>query len=136
MKEDEKGQALLIVLAIVAFAGLVITPFLSHAGTNLLGSRQYGEAMTQQYSADAGVEHAIWNLVYGGLADNLTDPGDNTSYQLGEAINGIVPDITVIKSDNSTYEVTSVSGNNSIQAIIEISGENVTIYQWQLSPWQ
>jgi hypothetical protein len=134
MKNDEKGQALLIVLAIVAFAGLVITPFLSHASTNLMGSRLYQEAINQQYSSDAGVEHAIWNLTYNDLADSLTNPGDNTTYQLGEAINGIIPDITIVKSDDSTYEITSISGNNTIQAIVEITGENVTIYEWQINP--
>jgi len=52
------------------------------------------------------VEHAIWDLTYDDLADQLTSPGDSTSYQLSEAINGIAPDITVslgwetIASDN------------------------------------
>ena len=97
MKNGEKGQALLITLCLVAFGGLVITPFLDHAGTGLIGSRLYGEAISQQYSSDAGVEHAIWDLTYDDLAAQLTFPGASTSYQLGEAINGIAPDITVSK---------------------------------------
>lgn len=133
MKNGERGQALVIVLAVVAFGGLVITPFLSHAGTSLIGSRLYGEAMIQQYSSDSGIEHAIWRLAYDGLADNLTDPGDNITYQLGEAINGIAPDIFVIRTDNVTFEITSVAGNSTIQAVVAITGENVTISQWQIT---
>ena len=134
MRNGERGQSLLIVLAIVAFAGLVITPFLNHAGTSLIGSRLYGEAINQQYSADAGLEHAIWNLTFSDLADNLTNPGDNTTYQLGETVNGFTPNITVTLSENSTYEIVSTAGNNTIQATIEISGENVTIDDWQINP--
>jgi hypothetical protein len=105
--KGEKGQAMAIVLALVAFGGLVITPFLDHAGSGLIGSRLYGEAICQQYAGDAGVEHAIWDLRYSDLAGQIPNPGDSTSYQLSEAVNGIEPiDITVsrgwetIASDN------------------------------------
>ena len=95
MKNGEKGLALPLALCVVVFGTLVITPFLSHAGSSLIGSRIYGEAISQQYSGDAGVEHAIWDLTYDDLADQLTSSGDSVSYQLGEAINGIAANITV-----------------------------------------
>jgi len=95
MKNGEKGQALVIALALVGFGALVVTPFLGHAGSGLIGSRLYGETISEQYSGDAGVEHAIWDLTYDDLADQLTSPGDSVSYQLGEAINGIAANITV-----------------------------------------
>jgi hypothetical protein len=133
MKNGEKGQALVIVLAIVAFGGLVIVPFLGHAGDGLIGSRIYGEAISQQYSGDAGVEHAIWGLRYGDLAGEMSIPGDSVNYQLGETINGIRPDITVTLADNSTYEVVSVADGETIQAIVQIISGNVTVRQWQIS---
>jgi hypothetical protein len=133
MKNGEKGQALVIVLAIVAFGGLVIVPFLGHAGDGLIGSRIYGEAISQQYSGDSGVEHAIWDLTYGDLAGEMSTPGDSVNYQLGETINGIIPDITVTLADNSTYEVVSVADGETIQAIVQIISGNVTVSQWQIS---
>jgi hypothetical protein len=133
MKNNEKGQAILTVLILVAFGGLVIAPFLEHAGGGLLGSRLYGEVISQLYSSDAGVEHAIWDLTYGDLAGQLPFPGDNTSYQLGEAINGISPDIFVVRTDNVTYEITSVAGNETIWANVEITGQNVTIRNWEVT---
>jgi hypothetical protein len=133
MKNGEKGQALVIVLAIVAFGGLVVVPFLGHAGDGLIGSRIYGEAISQQYSGDAGVEHAIWDLRYGDLAGQMSIPGDSVNYQLGETINGIIPDITVTLADNSTYEIVSVADGGTIQAIVQIISGNVTVSQWQIS---
>jgi hypothetical protein len=133
MKNGEKGQALVIVLALVAFGTLVITPFLSHAGTGFIGSRLYGEAISQQYSSDAGVEHAIWDLRYDDLASKMPYPGDNISYQLDETINGITPAITVIKTDNVTYEITAIAEDKTIQAVVEIVGSNVTVCQWQIN---
>jgi hypothetical protein len=134
MKNNEKGQALVIVLALVAFGGVVIAPFLGQAGDSLIGSRIYGEAISQQYSGDAGVEHAIWGLAYGDLVQEINDSGDNTtSYRLGETINGIAPEITVIRTDNFTYEITSVAANETIQAIVDMGGANVTINQWQMN---
>jgi hypothetical protein len=134
MKNGEEGLALVITLVLVAFGVLVITPFLGNAGSSMIGSRAYGQAITEQYSGDAGVEHAIWDLTYDDLADNLTSPGDNVSYSLGEAINGVVPDITVVKTDNTTYEITSVANSETICAVVEISGVNVTVSQWQINP--
>jgi hypothetical protein len=135
MKNDEKGQALVIVLVLVAFGGLVIAPFLGHAGDGLIGSRIYGEAISQQYSSDAGVEHAIWGLTYGTLVQQINDSGDNTtSYTLGQTINGITPEINITRTDNSTYEITSIANNGTIQAIAYVVGANVTINQWQINP--
>ena len=133
MKNGEKGQALVITLFLVAFGTLVITPFLSHAGTGLIGSRLYGEAISQQYSSDAGVEHAIWDLTYGDLASQLSSPGDNVSYQLGEAINGITPGITVSRTDNLTYEITSMAGDKTIRAVVEIAAGTVNVLWWQIT---
>jgi hypothetical protein len=134
MKSGEKGQALVIVLFLVAFGTLVISPFLGHAGSGLIGARTFGELLNQEYSSDAGVEHAIWGLAFGDLADQLPDIGDNVSYQLGETINGIIPDITVLRSDNITYHITSTASDQTIQAVVDVAGENVTVRQWQINP--
>ena len=93
--EDEKGQALPLALVALAMGALVVTPFLTHVGTGLTGSRIYGLAIMGQYSCDAGVEHAMWNLTNGGLAEQLPDVGDSVTYQLSETINGATTSITV-----------------------------------------
>lgn len=62
MRNNEKGQALPLALLALAAGALVITPFLGHTSTSLVGSRIYAQAITEQYSCDAAVEWALWQL--------------------------------------------------------------------------
>ncbi len=103
MKNGEKGQALPLVLLALVIGSLVITPFIGHASSRLIGSRIYGQAISEGYSSDAGIEHAIWRLTNDGLADELLAPGASTSYILSETINDIAPSITVTKMNSSGY---------------------------------
>jgi hypothetical protein len=93
--DSERGQALPLAMMALAFGALVITPFLSYAGSSLTSSRIYKQGIAELYSCDSGIEHAIWSLTNGGLAEALPFPGDEVTYELGEAVNGIAPGITV-----------------------------------------
>lgn len=62
MMGDEKGQALPLALLALAAGALMVTPFLGHTSTTLIGTRLYGQAIIEQYSADAGIEWALWRL--------------------------------------------------------------------------
>ena len=59
---SEKGQTFPLALIALAVGSLVISPFLGHASSMLTGSRIYGQAITEQYSCDAGIEWALWKL--------------------------------------------------------------------------
>jgi hypothetical protein len=91
----EKGQALPLAILALAIGMLVIAPFLGHASSSLISSRAYGEVIAHRNACDAGVEHAIWSLTRGGLAEQLPDPGDEITYQLGEILNGVSTTVTV-----------------------------------------
>jgi len=62
---SEKGQALPIVLGVLALGGLTIAATLNYATTSLKGSRIVAEKMEGVYAAGAGVEHALWSLGHG-----------------------------------------------------------------------
>jgi hypothetical protein len=79
----------------LAIGSLLVAPFLGYAGTDLIGSRVYGEAIAGQSACDAGIEHAVWSLTKGDLAGQFTQPGDQVTYQLDELINGLTTGITV-----------------------------------------
>jgi hypothetical protein len=98
--KGEKGQALPLAMLALTIGSLIIAPFLGHAGTSLISSRTYADTISARNAADAGVEHAIWNLTYGNMAELIPDAGDDITYQLGEALNGYVPSVTV--TANST----------------------------------
>jgi hypothetical protein len=91
----EKGQALPLAILALTIGALVVAPFLGHAGGSLIGSRVYGEAIAQQNACDAGVEHAIWSLTRGSLAEEFAQPGDEVTYHLDETVNGFAVTVTV-----------------------------------------
>ncbi len=95
MMSSQSGQALPLAIMALAIGSLVVAPFLGYAGTDLIGSRVYGESIEQQSACDAGIEHAIWSLTKGDLSEQFTQPGDIVTYQLGETINGLTTSITV-----------------------------------------
>ncbi len=61
----EKGQALAIVLCLLALGSLTIAASLNYATTNLKGSRIVEEKTAGIYAAGAGVEYALWALQKG-----------------------------------------------------------------------
>ncbi len=83
----------------VAVGILVTVPFLGQASASLIGSRTYGQSMTELYSADAGVEHAIWQLKYDGLADSLT--AENPTANDSITINNMTGDITITRVEET-----------------------------------
>lgn len=59
---SQKGQAMPLAILALALGTLVITPFLSHASSNLIGSSIYEQGITELYSCDSGIEWALWRL--------------------------------------------------------------------------
>ena len=108
--KNEKGQALPLAMMALAFGTLIITPFLGHAGSSLIGSRVYGETIVHQGSCDAGVEHAIWSLLWNDLGEKIPETGDEITYQLSELVNNLT----------TTVKVTAnITGNGGIIGEIE-----------------
>lgn len=96
----EKGQALPLAIMALALGTLLVAPFLGHASTAIIGSHTYYDEMVYRNACDAGVEHGIWRLVYGGLGVSIPNVGNHITYSLAEAINGVTPTVTV--TTNST----------------------------------
>jgi hypothetical protein len=131
MIKSEKGQALPLVLIAIAIGALVIPSFLNNTGTNLIGSRTYAQQIYAQYAADSGAEHAIWNLRYGGLGDTLADVGDNVSYALGESINGLAVNVSVIKTvEPDFYDITSSAGDRALNASVSVNSSKANVLSW------
>jgi len=59
---DSPAQALPLTLVALALGALLVSPFLVNASVNLLSSRQVDASIKDYYSADAGVEWALWRL--------------------------------------------------------------------------
>jgi hypothetical protein len=105
----EKGQALPLAIMALTIGTLLIVPFLGHAGSSIIGSRTYGEAIDYRNACDAGVEHAIWSLFYDDLGDLIPDPGDQINYQLPETINGVTTSVTITSNATGGGEIGSIN---------------------------
>ena len=102
MRNSERGQALPLALLVLAAGALMIAPFLGHASSNLIGSRTYAEAITEQYSCDAGVEWALWRLKENPVLTTNTNYHTSSLQPLPGGINGPSFPITEIRYVKST----------------------------------
>ncbi|MBA7564675.1 hypothetical protein ES708_06342 [subsurface metagenome] len=66
--KGEKGQALPIVLIVMLLGGLMVTPCLDYAATNLSVGRSVEKNVDALYAADSGIEDVLWKLKNGSLA--------------------------------------------------------------------
>lgn len=72
------GQALILVLILLAVGTLLIVPVLRFTFTGLRSQSISEDVVTKQYATDSAVEDALWQLLRNGVLDILNS--ENTSY--------------------------------------------------------
>lgn len=114
---NQKGQVLPVALLALAAGILVIAPLLSQASSSLTGSRIYGQAITEQYSANAGAEYAIWHLQNGEL-------------EVPEfTLNSKTVNVTIENEGGGIYQITSTAtSDDGSSTTIKAYVNNITIY--------
>jgi hypothetical protein len=98
---NQRGQALVLVLILLLVAGLIVAPLLQFMGTGIKASITHENKMDELYAADAGIEDAKWQVKSGNIeTDNVTfpnygvykfGPSDIWPYSLSQPVNGITP---------------------------------------------
>ncbi len=122
MMNSQKGQALPLALVALVIGMLTIAPFLSHAGSSLIGSRIYQQSISEQYSADAGVEYAIWHLQSG-----ESEVQEGEELELPQfTLNSQTVNVTVENEGEQIYKITSIAtsddgSSTTIEAYISIT---------------
>jgi len=122
MMNSQKGQALPLALIALAIGILVVAPFLSHAGSSLIGSRIYEQSIDEQYSADAGVEYAIWQIQSG-----EAEVPEGEELELPQfALNNKTVNVTIANEGEWTYKITSTAtsddgSSTTIEAYVSIT---------------
>ncbi|MEE8372675.1 MAG: hypothetical protein V3R87_02940 [Dehalococcoidia bacterium] len=126
---DERGQALALALVALAVGALLVSPFLRGVSGHSIASRHYSTSTLQQYSAEAGVEDAIWDITYGNLTSQLGSPGDSVTYSLGQSVNGVSPAITVTRADaiSDDFESGNLTGGSGWLTDWELQGDSSII---------
>lgn len=114
----EKGYALLLVLILLFFGSLVVSPLLGYMNTGLKTGMIYQENVFELFAADAGINDGLWYAHYGDLESQLGptyDEYDHTStwsYSLSEKINARDVAVTV----ENVWIPQNVATPNKVQA--------------------
>ncbi len=107
----EKGYALLLVLIFSLVGTLIITPLLGFMSTGLIVGQVHEEKMAELYAADAGVEHAFWQIK--AVAAGLPGAGDDPwEYSIAD-VNGKQVNTTIAYIDDHTYKITSTASSDT-----------------------
>jgi hypothetical protein len=122
---NQKGQALIIALVLLALVSLILPPLLNLASSALLQGTMIENRTKRIYAADAGVESAWLNISNGAL--NLpSDVNDQWTYFVDNLASDTTVNVTITllsQSENSNkYTVNSISNfrnnSNTIDATI------------------
>lgn len=90
---SQEGKTLVIALLALAVGTMLVTGLLYYVSTSQRAVNAAREQTTSRYSADAGVEHAIWRLTNeAGFTQTIT-PDSPVTYTI--TINGQTVVITV-----------------------------------------
>lgn len=129
--KSESGAALPMAMLLMLVGAIVIVPLLSTVSTGSLIARHASFADTEDYAGDAGVEDAIWELLYNDLGSSIPNVNNTTSYVLGSPVNGDTVNVsvkylgTVIAWDDfethNWYGGSGWAGNWSVTSLTEIS---------------
>ncbi|GAH38869.1 unnamed protein product, partial [marine sediment metagenome] len=106
--KGQKGQALPIVLILLAIGGLLIVPTLNYASTSLKTHQVTETKAEELYSADSGVEDALYWLPQLWQSGGSAGPYSNwarSSYEINDRNVGV----TVENVTSQTYKITSTA---------------------------
>jgi len=95
---NAEGQALPMVLILMAVGGLIIAPLLSYTSSGLKTSQLYEEIADEFYAADGGVEDGLWQIKYDHLEDlfgSYDTYNYSTIYEYPETYPVVINDIDV-----------------------------------------
>jgi hypothetical protein len=127
---DEKGQALILALILLAIGGLITAPLLSYVGTGLITGGVYERKADELYAADAGVEDAVWKIQH--QVDEVKElycgAGNHTwSYDISD-VNGKSVGVSItLLANNMSYLVESIATADGSGTRIEayVTGESM-----------
>ena len=114
LHRDSRGQVLPLAMAALALGALLVSPFLVDASVNLLASRRVDASIKDYYSADAGVEWALWRLEGDPALTDSTDWVEPPLQPTPPALNGSpfpttevrrVPDAGLSQTDHARLAI-------------------------------
>ena len=93
--KNEGGQALIIVLVLLAIGSFTTVPLLSYMSTGIKSGQVYEQKAELSYAADAGIEDALWRTNNEEIPLDAYDYATEYIYSLPQNINGKAVTVTV-----------------------------------------
>jgi hypothetical protein len=95
MLRKQAGQALPMVLVLLALGAMIIVPTLVLTTTNLKATRVVDQKTREVYAADAGIEHALWHLQSEQRLALIPDSDWPKNYNLSDDVNAKEVSVTI-----------------------------------------
>ena len=93
---EETGMALVVVLVLLVLGSLTMLPVLSHLATAFKTGEMYEEKTNALYTADAGIEDALWRLKYDSMGPEYSEfDFDTTWYYETDILNGMTANASI-----------------------------------------
>ena len=118
--KSESGAVLPMAMIMLMVGAILVVPLLNTVSTGSLIAKKTSFADSEDYAGDAGIEDAIWELLYNNLGASIPntfpDPNNHIHYVLGSPVNGETVDLrveylgTVIAADD--FETHTWSGGS------------------------
>jgi hypothetical protein len=107
---NEKGQALILALILLAVGGLILAPLLAYMRTGLTAGEVCEVKTNELYAADAGVEDAVWKIQHQVDVPTGCYLDTTRSYNITD-VNGkkVAYNITRANNVTLTYHVESIA---------------------------
>ena len=80
LRRDQKGQAFVMALILLALGTVIAVPLLTYVSTGLKVGKVYDTKKNELYAADAGIEDAIWQIKYDQMPTGYKTYDYNTSW--------------------------------------------------------
>ena len=114
---EQSGQALIIALIFLLFVVLIITPLLILMSTTSKNAAVYSQNTESLYSADAGVQDAIWQM-----KQNLSNPNTGTINNLNINGSGVIVTITPSGTDYLIVaKAIGTRGSTTVNSLVSVS---------------
>lgn len=94
MRRKETGQALFLILVLLAIAPIMVVQLLGITQTTLKSTDTVGRQTTQIYAADGATEYVIWKLLHKDWSSSFTEDGQLGSLSIENC--GTTVNVTVI----------------------------------------
>ncbi len=131
LARDEKGAAMILALVLLLVGGLITAPLVGFTGNAVLNGEVYEDRTAEVYTADAGVEDALWRIQHGDVVLCPGNPSHNYTISdvNGQTVHVSIQSITDFEGApnlTGTYRIQSTATGDGTSTGIEayVTAEN------------